>query len=881
MKPLSSLPFSVFFTLALPISAVAQVTVDNTTSTTITPTDTGVQIDNGNRAGDNLFHSFDQFSIPTGSEAFFNNANEIANIFSRVTGGNISNINGLIRANGSANLFLINPAGIIFGEGASLQLGGSFYGSTADSIIFPDGEFSATDLDNPPLITVNAPIGLNFRDEPGNIINRSVANNRGLSVAENQNMALIGGDIKLEGGIITTSGGNIELASIAENSVVGLEETDTNFSFQYDELSNFGNLELSQGSLINAGGENTGSVNLQGNQVSLIDNSRITSENSGSQPGKDITVNAFQLLIENNSQIITTTINDGNAGNINLNVEDSIEIVGTGFPQFEEIFVRSQLSQQFNLESLNSGTGIFSVTNGLGTAGASTLNTTNLKLQQGAVIGGGVFGGGNAEKLTINATESVEIDSSGIFNSLAFNSTGNGETSEINTMNLTMKNSGIITSSHQGAGTGGNIVINAVEEVNLLETLPGSLSPTGIFTSSFFGNGKTGNIEIETQKLSIFDGSQIASSSGAVFGGETPIDINIIDIGGPGGDINIIAFDSIHLSGFRPDNNNLSSVITSSTLTDSDAGDINIQTGNLMVSNDGGISAANRIDLGGIIAIGSGNAGSLEITADSIQLERGGISAATEAGSGGNIDLVVTENITLRDNSLISARAFNEADGGNLNIDTEFILAYPSRGDGNDILASAQQGQGGTIRIRAESLLGIQERAIFENNNTNDINASSGINGLDGTVSIETPETNSLQEILELSSNLVLADIVTTSNSCSPSDTEGISSLVVEGKGGIPAKPSELFTADAIIIDGELDTSNSSQINHNRHSNNSHLNPNHNPSKIEPVTYKDNGEPVYLAKGLIKQEDGSVILTAYPTADTQSRTPENPDGCSQ
>ncbi len=101
------------------------------------------------------------------------NAESISNIFSRVTGRNISNIDGLIRANGSASLFLINPAGIIFGENARLDIGGSFYGSTASSILFEDGEFSAADLANPPLLTVNAPIGLGFRDHPGDIVNRS------------------------------------------------------------------------------------------------------------------------------------------------------------------------------------------------------------------------------------------------------------------------------------------------------------------------------------------------------------------------------------------------------------------------------------------------------------------------------------------------------------------------------------------------------------------------------------------------------------------------------------------------------------------------------------------------------------------------------------
>ena len=108
------------FSCLIPVSA--QVIPDGTTSTTV---DVDGTINNGNQAGSNLFHSFQEFSVPTGGRAFFNNSVDIVNIFSRVTGGNISNIDGLLGANGTANLFLINPAGIIFGENARLSVGGS------------------------------------------------------------------------------------------------------------------------------------------------------------------------------------------------------------------------------------------------------------------------------------------------------------------------------------------------------------------------------------------------------------------------------------------------------------------------------------------------------------------------------------------------------------------------------------------------------------------------------------------------------------------------------------------------------------------------------------------------------------------------------------
>ncbi|WP_144870680.1 filamentous hemagglutinin N-terminal domain-containing protein, partial [Hyella patelloides] len=495
----------------LPLAATAQVTPDGTTSTIVTPTDTGVQIDNGNRAGDNLFHSFGEFSVPTGTEAFFNNTDNIANIFSRVTGGNISNINGLIRAKGTANLFLINPAGIVFGESSRLQLGGSFYGSTADSIIFPDGEFSATDLDNPPLITINAPIGLGFRDEPQPIINDSVTDNLGLQINAGETIGFIGGEIAIRGnGVrpeevgdinnITAQGAKVWLGGLAEAGTVNLDE---NLNPRISDNVARANVSFSNGARVDVAGADGGGITVIGNDITLTEASQLfggIAEGLGtteSQAG-DVTINATGAVNLSGVSGIQNRVNEGatgNSGNINVTAE-SLSITDGGF------FSASTFGRG-NAGDIN-----------VNAEGAVTLDGVIPDISNSRMASVIVFGAeGEGGDITIEAG-SLSLTDGALLNTQVFGSSenvngeeipggrGNAGNIFITANSLSLSDGGFIRSSTFGQGNAGNVRLNIAGEVNLTDG--------NIFSNvEREAKGDGGNITIEAGSLSLESGGQI------------------------------------------------------------------------------------------------------------------------------------------------------------------------------------------------------------------------------------------------------------------------------------------------------------------------------------------------------------------------------------
>src|SRR5437867_8299003 len=239
------LPSLVLLLVALPAPSLAQVTAITPTTgtgnlgTTVTPAGNLYNITGGTRPGNgpNLFHSFELFSVGAGDIANFQNTGVLpftANILSRVTGGQSSQIFGTLRTTdfGNANLFLINPMGIVFGPTASLDIGatsmaggvrgaGSFYASTADYIRLFDGTSNGYFYADParPSVLTSAPVAAFgfLGSSPGSITIQGSQ----LSVPSSQGISLVGGTIAIEAG--TLEDGTVQPARLsAPNGQINL-----------------------------------------------------------------------------------------------------------------------------------------------------------------------------------------------------------------------------------------------------------------------------------------------------------------------------------------------------------------------------------------------------------------------------------------------------------------------------------------------------------------------------------------------------------------------------------------------------------------------------------------------------------------------------------
>jgi filamentous hemagglutinin family protein len=706
-------------------------------------------INGGTRAGGNLFHSLKEFSVPIGGTAYFNNTLDVQNIISRVTGQSISNIDGLIRVNGTANLFLINPNGIVFGQNARLDIGGSFLASTASSLKFTDNlEFSATNPNSAPLLSINLPMGLQYGSNIGTIRLQGTGHNltglafspvvrsnnlKGLQVQPGKTLALVGGNLILEGGVITAEGGRIELGSVGNNGLVNITPTTSGWNLEYKNVPFFQNISLSKRALADASGTNTGSIQIQGHRVTLTDGSVVLIQNQGLLP----------------------------TGTLEVNASESLDISGT-----DPI---AMIAGSLRNEAV-----------GLGKAGDIEVSTKHLILRDGGQINALTFSAATSGNIIVKSSDSIQLlgvspRNPGVFSAISAATFNSGEAGDItvSTGKLVATQGGALTSSTFGTGHGGDVIVNATDSIAVIGSAPIIFNPS-VLSATSFNTGNAGNLTLNTARLVVRDGGRIDASTLA---------------SGDSGSVTINARNSVEISGTIPGSGNPSLVISSANIESQTlqklfrlpakpsgkSGDVTINTDQLSVTNGAQLTVSND---------GFGDAGKLQINANTINVTNdGSIAATTAIGQGGNIDMY--SNILLLNNGNISATAGEQGsngNGGNITIDTDALLVL-----GNSaITANAFGGRGGNIWINADGF-------FFSGNSR--VEASSQF-GLNGTVQINGLgiEYRSIKAVPEL-----VQETPKMASGCAAQSGTGRKILIVGGSNSPPPDSDEQLYSQPFV----------------------------------------------------------------------------------
>ncbi len=472
---------------------------------------------------------------------------------------------------------------------------------------------------------------------------------------------------------------------------------------------------------------------------------------------------------------------------IKINATESIEVVGT------------------NSNGILAST-LLTETVGAGNAGEITISTANLFVSQGAGITTKTFGLGSGGDINIEASQFIEITEFSPINpsndtkistvsfldskagdisistkhlslvgqdiqSINFG-IANGGNISVSTEKLAVEDGGVIASSTVGIGSGGDVNIDA-KSIELVGINFDNFTASTL-TAATLGSGNAGDVNVNTESLALRDGGRVDSSTFAF---------------GAAGSVTINAKDFVEVSGTVPGSVNPSLIISSANIVDEllqqaigipaipsgDSGNVNINTPVLKVNNGAEVTVRND---------GKGKGGILNINANSILLNsKGKITASTQSGTGGNIDLQIQDGLILRNQSLISAEAGGTGDGGNININSPVIAGV----ENSDIIANAVQGNGGNININTQGLFGLQFRS--ELTLDSDITASSQF-GVSGTVEINNPAIDPSSSLTQLPSDVVDSSQQIASG-CSVNQGN---SFTLVGKGGLAANPEDVIS---------------------------------------------------------------------------------------
>jgi filamentous hemagglutinin family protein len=548
---------------------------------------------------------------------------------------------------------------------------------------------------------------------------------------------------------------------------------------------------------------NAGDVNLQASDSITFDGVGSNGDASGAIVASfgegnagEINITTRSLSVMNGAQLAAATLGKGNAGNVTIQASDSITFDGVGS------------------DGTSSGAGVGSEAEGNG--GDIKITTRSLSVTNGAQLGAGTLGKGDAGSVKIQASHSITFDgvgsngdASGAFSNVEEEAQGNAGEINITTRSLFVTNGAQLEAATSGQGNAGSVKIQASDSITF-DGVGSNGDASGAFSNvEEEAQGNAGDIKINTRSLLVTNGAQLLAGTT----GE-----------GKAGSVTIQATDSVSV---RND-----SAVGASSEGAGQPGDVTIKTGRLNVTDRSRVSVSN---------LGSATGGELDITAGSILLNnQGQLTAETNSGEGGNIRLQVQDLLLMRRNSSISTEARGAGNSGNININTQFLVAIPS--ENSDIIASAAKG--GNIDIKAEGIFGTQFRESLTPES--DITAT-------GTVTLDTPDVDIQSSLNQLNANFVNPDQAIAS-SCLARRNAIAGSFTVTGTGGLPATPYETLSSQYPVtsvqgLPTEARQQASSPI----------------PNSPYPIANQWKlGDPVQEAQGIMVTADGRIIAGTAP-----------------
>ena len=513
---------------------------------------------------------------------------------------------------------------------------------------------------------------------------------------------------------------------------------------------------------------NAGGVTLTVPTLELLAGSLISGDTLGKGNAGEITVNVETLTVLEGSQIAVSVFGEGNAGQIEIRATEQVRLQGSDRLGFSSGFV----------STVQAGA--------TGNAGGVRLSAPVLEVLDGAAISASTFGEGNAGSVVLSVAERAYFEGSRPdgFPSNAGSDVGSRARGNSGDVTLTapvveVVDGAALSASTFGRGNAGSVIVNASERL----LLSGGIIQSQVTDS---GVGNAGGINLTTPVLEVLAGGQISAS---VFGE------------GRAGQIIITTFESAKFQGSGDEGNLSGAFSTLEAGAVGQAGGIEVNTRELSLLN----GATLNVSTLGELSNGTGDlqdnneTGNLIINSDRAILETDAtLTAETVTGDRGNILLNLSDRLILIDNSDITTNATGEATGGNISINSQFIIApFSPRGDGSDISANAQRGDGGRINVTSEGIFGIRFREQPTPNN--DFTVTSEF-GAAGEFVLNNPDVNPSQGLFPLpSSPIDVASLI--DRRCQATESGEESSFVVIGRGGLPASPTRPLMGDEFLPD--------------------------------------------------------------------------------